>query len=54
MIKAKHQAAYERLTSIFRQRPVFETGQFVWVYDDKNMISGSDKHVQRANRVYWC
>ena len=35
LTKAKHQAANEKLNSIFRQ-----AGQWVWVYDDKSTISG--------------
>ena len=49
MIKAKHQAASEKLNSIFRQRPNFEAGQWVWVYDGgKSKISGGGKHVLKA------
>ena len=48
LIKAKHQAANEKLNSIFRQRPNFAAGQWVWVYDDKSTISGGGKHVLKA------
>ena len=48
LIKAKHQAAYEKLNSIFRQRLNFAAGQWVWVYDDKNTISVGGKHVLKA------
>ena len=36
----KHQAANEKLNSVFRQ-----AGQWVWVYDDESTISGGGKHV---------
>ena len=48
LIKVKHQAASEKLNSIFRQRPSFAAGQRVWVYDDKSTISGGGKHVLKA------
>ena len=48
LIKAKHHAANEKLNSIFRQRPDFAAGQWVWVYDDKSTISGEGKHVLKA------
>ena len=48
LIKAKHQAANEKLNSIFRQRPNFAAGQWVWVYEDKSTISGGGKHVLKA------
>ena len=40
LTKAKHHAANEKLNSIFRQRPNFAAGQWVWVYDDKSTIGG--------------
>ena len=40
LIEAKHQAANEKLDSIFRQRPDYAAGQWVGVYDDKSTISG--------------
>ena len=48
LIKAKHHAANEKLNSIFRQRPNFAAGQWVWVYDDKSTISGGGKHVLKV------
>ena len=48
LIKAKHHAANEKINSIFRQRPNFAAGQWVWVYDDKSTISGGGKHVLKA------
>ena len=45
LIKAKRQAANEKLNSVLRQRSNFEGGQRVWVYDDKSTISGAGKHV---------
>ena len=48
LIKAKHQAANKKLNSIFRQRPNFKAGQWVWVYDDKGTASGGGKHVIKA------
>ena len=48
MIKAKYQAANEKLNSIFRQHPNFEAGQWAWIYDDKRTISGGGKHVLKA------
>ena len=48
LIKAKHQAANEKLKSIFRQRPNFAAGQWIWAYDDKSTISGGGKHVLKA------
>ena len=48
LIKAKHHAANEKLNLIFRQRPNFAAGQWVWVYDDKSTISGGGKHVLKA------
>ena len=45
LIKAKDQAANNKLNSIFRQRPNFAAGRWVWVYDDKSTISGGGKHV---------
>ena len=48
LITAKHQAANEKLNSIFRQRPNFAAGQCVWVYDDKSTISGGGKHKLKA------
>ena len=48
LIKAKHQATNEKFNSIFRQRPNFAAGQWVWVYDDKRTISGGGKHVLKA------
>ena len=47
-MKAKHQAANEKLNSVLRQRPNFEGRQWVWVYDDKSTISGGGKHVLKA------
>ena len=47
-IKAKHQAADEKLNSVLRQRSNFEGRQWVWVYDDKCTISGAGKHVLKA------
>ena len=48
LIRAKHQAANEKLNSIFRQRPNFAAGQWVGVYDEKSTISGGGKHVLKA------
>ena len=48
LIKAKHQAANNKLNLIFRQRPNFAAGQWVWIYDDKSTISGGGKHVLKA------
>ena len=48
LVKAKHHAANEKLNSIFRQRPNFAAGQWVWVYDDKSTITGGGKHVLKA------
>ena len=48
LIKAEHQAANEKLNSIFRQRPNFAAGQRVWVYDDKNTTIDGGKHVLKA------
>ena len=48
LIKAKHQAANEKLNSVLRQRSNFEGRQWVWVYDDKSTISAADKHVLEA------
>ena len=48
LIKAKDQAVNNKLNSIFRQRPNFAAGQWVWVYDDKSTISGGGKHVLKA------
>ena len=45
LIKAKHQAANQKLNSVLRQRSNFEGRQWVWVYDDKSIISGAGKHV---------
>ena len=45
LIKAKHEAANEKLNSVLRQRPNFEGRQWVWVYDDKITVSGAGKHV---------
>ena len=47
LIKAKHQAANEKLNSVLRQRPNFEGRQWVWVYD-KSTISGAGKHVLKV------
>ena len=49
LIKAKHQAANEKVISIFRQRPNFAAGQWVWVYDDKSTVSGGGKHILKAS-----
>ena len=48
LIQAKHQVANGKLNSIFRQRPNFAAGQWVWVYDDKSTISGGGKHVLKV------
>ena len=48
LIKAKHQAANEKLNSVLRQRSNFEGRQWVRVYDDKSTISGAGKHVLKA------
>ena len=48
LIKAKHQAANEKLNSVLRQRANFEGRQWVWVYDDKSTISAAGKHVLKA------
>ena len=48
LIKAKNQAANEKLNSIFPQRPNFEAKQWIWVYHDKSTISGGGKHVLNA------
>ena len=37
-----------KLNSIFRQRPNFAAGQWVWIYDDKSTISREGKHVLKA------
>ena len=56
LIKAKHHVANEKLNSIFRQRPNFAAGKWVWDYDDKSTISGGGKHVlgHPASRSRWC
>ena len=48
LIKAKHQAANEKLNSVPRQRSNFEGRQWVWVYDDKSTISAAGTHVLEA------
>ena len=48
LIKAKHQAANEKLNSVLRQRSNFEGRQWVWVYDDTSTISAADTHVLEA------
>ena len=48
LIKAKHQAANEKLNSVLRQRSNFEGRQWVWVYADKSTIRAADKHVLEA------
>ena len=48
LIKAKHQAANEKLNSVLRQRSNFEGRRWVWVYDDKSTISEAVKHVPKA------
>ena len=48
LIKAKHQAANEKLNSVLRQRSNFEGRQWVWVYDDKSTISGVGKDVLKG------
>ena len=48
LIKAKHQAANEKLNLVLRQRSNFEGRQWVWVYDDKSPISGAGKYVLKA------
>ena len=48
LIKAKDQAANEKLNSFCRQPPNFAAGQWVWVYDDKSTISGGGKYVLKA------
>ena len=49
LIKAKHQAANEKLNSVLRQRSNFEGRQWVWVYDDKSTIRAAGKHVLKAS-----
>ena len=48
LIKAKHQAANDKLNSIFQQRHNVAAGQWVWGYDNKSIISGGGKHVLKA------
>ena len=48
LIKAKPQAADEKLNSVLRQRSNFEGRQWVWVYDDNSTISGAGKHVLKV------
>ena len=49
LIKAKHQAANEKLNLVLRQRSNFEGRQWVWVYDDKGTIRAAGKHVLKAS-----
>ena len=49
LIKAKHQAANEKLNLVLRQRSNFEGRQWVWVYDDKSTIRAAGKHVLKAS-----
>ena len=51
LIKSKHKIANVKLNSIFRQRPNFAAGQWVWVYDDMSTISGGGKHVLKAQKA---
>lgn len=39
LIKAKHEAANDRLDSMMHRRRKVDAGDWVWVYDDKSMIS---------------
>lgn len=45
LIKAKHEADNAKLISIVHRRPKFESGEWVWIYDDKIMVTVGGKHV---------
>ena len=45
LIKAKQQAANDEIEQIMNNKTRFETGDWVWVYDDHSTIMGGGKHV---------
>ena len=51
LIKARHEAANENLAELINRRPKFEVGGWVWIYDDKNTISGGGQHVLKAREA---
>lgn len=45
MIKAKDEAAHERLNSILHRRPKFEVAGWAWVYDNHSIVTGGGTHM---------
>ena len=43
LTKAKHQAADDEIKQIMNNKTRFEMGDWVWVYDDHNTITGGGK-----------
>ena len=50
LIKARHEANNEHLAELVNRRPKFEVGDWVWVHDDKSIITGGGKHVLKNFR----
>ena len=51
LIKARHEAANEKLDGLITKRPKFEVGSWAWIYDDKSTISGEGKHVLKPSET---
>ena len=45
LTKAKHQAANDEIEQVMNNKTRFETGDWVWVYNDHSTITGGEKHV---------
>ena len=50
LIKARHEANNEHLAELVNRRPKFEVGDWVWVHNDKSIITGGGKHVLKNFR----
>ena len=47
LTKAKHQAANDEIEQIMNNKTRFETGDWVWVYDNHSTITGGGKQVTK-------
>ena len=51
LIKARHEAANEKLDGLITKRRKFEVGSWVWIYDGKSTISGGGIHVFKSSET---
>ena len=51
LIKARDEAANEKLDGLITKRPKFEVESWAWIYDDKSTISGGGKHVLKPSET---